>query len=246
VGVAGVQFQLDGANLGAEDSSIPYTVDWDSTAVANGTYQLTAVARDAAGNSTPSAAVNVTVDNPVDTEAPDVQAFLTNLWNKYKDDPSAVHLTGGANAGTFGDLTSPGVAFVTGELTVPPGEFFKGAGILAIRDDYDPNVDTNNTPITKSSLKVQGTLEWTGLVIVAGWAPTVAVAPGGDVTIVGGFLAEDSVQSGGEVSLDSATVTLQVEDDFRVLYSSGIFEETGLINPIMPIVTKKVIGMREL
>ena len=103
-----------------------------------------------------------------------------------------------------------------------------------------------NTPTTKASLLVQGTLEWTGLVIVAGWAPTVRVDPGGDVTIVGGFLAEDSVQSGGEVSLDSATVTLQVEDDFRVLYSSEVFAEQGLINPLMPIVTKRVIGMRDI
>ena len=31
VGVAGVQFRLDGANLGAEDTAAPYSVTWDST-----------------------------------------------------------------------------------------------------------------------------------------------------------------------------------------------------------------------
>ena len=31
VGVAGVQFLLDGANLGAEDTSSPYSLSWNTT-----------------------------------------------------------------------------------------------------------------------------------------------------------------------------------------------------------------------
>jgi hypothetical protein len=31
VGVAGVQFLLDGVNLGVEDTTSPYAVSWDST-----------------------------------------------------------------------------------------------------------------------------------------------------------------------------------------------------------------------
>jgi len=74
VGVAGVQFKLDGANLGAEDKSSPYGVSWNTTAVANGSHSLTAAARDAAGNRTTSAAVTVTVSNapPPDTTPPTV------------------------------------------------------------------------------------------------------------------------------------------------------------------------------
>ena len=52
VGVAGVQFKLDGAALGAEDTAAPYSVSWNTTAAANGIHSLTAVARDAAGNQT--------------------------------------------------------------------------------------------------------------------------------------------------------------------------------------------------
>jgi hypothetical protein len=63
VGIAGVQLKLDGANLGAEDTTAPYSVSWDTTKVANGSHTLTAVARDAAGNTTTSAAVSVTVSN---------------------------------------------------------------------------------------------------------------------------------------------------------------------------------------
>src|SRR5439155_7019993 len=50
VGVAGVQFKLDGATLGVEDTTAPYAVSWNTTAAADGTHTLTAVARDAAGN----------------------------------------------------------------------------------------------------------------------------------------------------------------------------------------------------
>jgi hypothetical protein len=63
IGVVGVQFLLNGANLGAEDLTSPYSISWNTTTVANGTYTLTARARDAAGNSTTSAGVVVTVNN---------------------------------------------------------------------------------------------------------------------------------------------------------------------------------------
>src|SRR5207302_1841062 len=62
VGVVGVQFQLDGTNLGAEVTAAPYTVSWDTTTATNAPHTLTAVARDAAGN-TASSAVTVTVSN---------------------------------------------------------------------------------------------------------------------------------------------------------------------------------------
>jgi hypothetical protein len=70
VGVAGVQFKLDGTNLGAEDTTSPYSVSWNTTAAANGSHALTAVARDAAGNVTTAATVTVTVSN--DTTPPSV------------------------------------------------------------------------------------------------------------------------------------------------------------------------------
>jgi hypothetical protein len=74
VGVVGVQFLLDGVNLQAEDTIAPYSVNWNTTASTNGSHTLTAVARDAAGNSKTSAAVTVTVNNgaPPDTTPPSV------------------------------------------------------------------------------------------------------------------------------------------------------------------------------
>ena len=66
VGVVGVQFKLDGANLGAEDATSPYSVSWNTATASNASHTLSAVARDAAGN-TATSTVTVTVDNVVPT-----------------------------------------------------------------------------------------------------------------------------------------------------------------------------------
>ncbi|PYP15633.1 MAG: hypothetical protein DMD54_11645 [Gemmatimonadetes bacterium] len=72
--VVGVQFQMNGTSIGAEVTTggvsgpgatgpTKYALSWDSHGVANGTYTLTAIARDAVGHTTTSAGVTVTVSN---------------------------------------------------------------------------------------------------------------------------------------------------------------------------------------
>jgi len=61
--VVGVQFKANGSNIGSEDTSAPYSINWNSTGVADGNYSITATARDAAGNTTTSSGVAVTVTN---------------------------------------------------------------------------------------------------------------------------------------------------------------------------------------
>jgi hypothetical protein len=63
VGVAGVQFLLDGAALGSEVTTAPFSLSWNSATASNGAHSLSARARDAAGNQTTSATVAVTVSN---------------------------------------------------------------------------------------------------------------------------------------------------------------------------------------
>jgi hypothetical protein len=63
VGVVGVQFKLDGTNLGSEDTASPYSVSWNTLNATNGTHTLTAVARDAAGNTKSATNITVTVSN---------------------------------------------------------------------------------------------------------------------------------------------------------------------------------------
>ena len=69
VSVAGVQFTLDGVNLGAEDTAAPYEVFWNSATVPNGAHVLAAIARDTTGNQQVATNVSVAVTN--DATAPD-------------------------------------------------------------------------------------------------------------------------------------------------------------------------------
>jgi hypothetical protein len=85
VGVAGVQFLADGANVATEDTSSPYSISYDTTALGNGSHAFSARARDAAGNTTTAAAVTVTVSNAAVTGHPRIwldAATLTSLRQK--------------------------------------------------------------------------------------------------------------------------------------------------------------------
>ena len=62
-----MQFKLDGANLGSEDTSSPYSVSWNTATASNGSHSLTAKAYDAVGNVGMSTAVIFTVNNVADT-----------------------------------------------------------------------------------------------------------------------------------------------------------------------------------
>ena len=80
-GVASAQFQRSPAGagtwttIGAADTTSPYSVNWDTTAVADGLYDLRVITTDNVGNTLTSALVtNVTVDNTVPTNALNVQS----------------------------------------------------------------------------------------------------------------------------------------------------------------------------
>ncbi|HSD22658.1 MAG TPA: Ig-like domain-containing protein, partial [Anaeromyxobacter sp.] len=105
VGVAGVQFLLDGASLGAEDTAAPYAISWNTTGASNGTHSLSARARDAAGNVTTSPAVSVTVSNTA----------TTGLAAGYAFDEGAGTLAADASGhGLTGTLTN-GAGWSTGK-----------------------------------------------------------------------------------------------------------------------------------
>ena len=84
IGVVGLQFQLNAVSLGAEITSAPYSIAWDTAAVANGSHTLTATARDAAGNTAASAPVAVTVANNAVVRVQDTSGTIaftpTGTW----------------------------------------------------------------------------------------------------------------------------------------------------------------------
>jgi len=113
VGVVGVQFKVDGANLGVEDTTAPYSVAWNTTTIANGSKTLTAVARDAAGNVTTSAAVTVTVSNSVDpspwpNDPPAFRTISDQQWDLLNGNGwNFLRRTGSKDPDIVADATAP-------------------------------------------------------------------------------------------------------------------------------------------
>jgi hypothetical protein len=136
VGVAGVQFKLDGNNLSAEDTSSPYSISWDATAATNGSHTLTAVARDAAGNTTASTAVNVTVTGGI---TPDTT-------------PPAVSLTAPANGATVSGSSVSVAANASDNIGVIGVQFKLDGSSLGSEDTTSPyGVTWNATQVSNGS-----------------------------------------------------------------------------------------------
>ena len=100
VGVAGVQFKIDGQALGAERTSPPYSVTWNTTTASNASHVVSAVARDAAGNQS-EAQVDVTVSNTSQNPAGLVAAYGFNQGSGVQ----VADASGQGNTGTISSAT---------------------------------------------------------------------------------------------------------------------------------------------
>ncbi|MDB5075301.1 MAG: hypothetical protein JWO42_1480, partial [Chloroflexi bacterium] len=115
IGVAGVQFTLDGGSLGAEVTTSPYAVQWDTATASNGSHTLVAVARDAAGNTTTAKSVTVTVSNSAGNQATVGQWGPVVTWPEV-----SIHaaLTPSGKILTFqGDFTQGGQQYLLNPTT---------------------------------------------------------------------------------------------------------------------------------
>ncbi|MBX3471742.1 MAG: hypothetical protein KF878_33215 [Planctomycetes bacterium] len=205
----------------------------------------------------------------LDNQLPDVQEFAWALWQAYGGQPGTVTIpANNANLGVsssvleVGTASDPKVAFTTGNLNIGENRTLRGHGILIIRDNYHPVLGPfNNTPsgnTNQAKLIVSGNLEWTGLVILAGWAPSVdtkGMTTGKQVRINGAFFGEDSVQSGGETSLDSAQIQFYLGPSidstesrgfFRLTYCRSLFEPGGFVYNFMPELRRDLVFIRDL
>lgn len=127
--VVGVQFQVDGVNLGVEITTPPYETIWDSTSETPGTFTLTATARDLAGA---SATATVTVN---------LTALPIPIGNV-----AVTMVAAGLTAGRFhfAFLSEPGVTYVVEyktELSAPDWQTLtsvSGTGELVPVEDPTP------------------------------------------------------------------------------------------------------------
>ncbi len=108
VGVAGVQFTVDGANLGSEITTAPYAASLNTTQYANGSHTVAAVARDAAGNKS-TASVSVTVSNttaPPPANSSDLVIYQGSLTSPWVDNSWSATVTYGSTEQTYAGSSS--------------------------------------------------------------------------------------------------------------------------------------------
>src|SRR5436309_844777 len=223
IGVVGVQFRLDGANLGAEVTTGPYSMSWNTATASNGSHTLTAVARDAAGNTATSSAVNVTVDNVAPTvtinqaggQADPTNASPINFTVVFSEAVSgftSADVTIGGTAGGTKTVTvsgGPGTYNVavsgmtsgTVIATVPAGVVSDGAGNLNTASTSTDNTVTFNTtpPAVAVTSPASGAT-------VAGTVPVTADASD-DVGVVGVQFKLDGANLGAEDTTNPYSVS---------------------------------------
>ena len=99
-GVAYVQFKLDGTDLGARLTTIPYTFAWDSRSVPNGPHMLQAMAADRAGPSCDGTEPNIgmsnvitmNVQNNLDHTPPTIELYVNGVRVASGEGPSLAYL----------------------------------------------------------------------------------------------------------------------------------------------------------
>jgi glucose/arabinose dehydrogenase len=183
--VAGVQFRVDGTNVGAEDTSPPYSVVWDSRAVANGNHTITAVARDPSSNSTTSAPASVEVDN---ASAPPPTGLVAAYGFDEGDGAAVADASGTGNGGA-----------ITGAAWSTQGRFGN-----ALQFD---GVDDRVVVADASSLDLSGgmTLEaWVRPTLGTGWRTALA-KESGDTVAYSLYSNRTTLVPATEVNLDGRT-----------------------------------------
>ena len=163
--VGGVQFQLDGVNLGAEVTGAPYSVSWDTTTTSNAFHTLTAVARNALGIRFASDPVTVTVSNsspppppPTVTRVEETDPSITYTGDWFPTDPrtwsggTAVYSTTAGNEATLA-FTGTAVDWIgfLGPQTGIARVFLDGV-LAAEVDTYSPTEQTQVVVFRATSL----------------------------------------------------------------------------------------------
>jgi len=110
--VAGVTFRVNGTTQGTEDTTSPYAITWNTTTLANGTYTLSAVARDASGNTTTSSNVSVTVNNTVTPPPTPLPTTFTN--NQRVQTTANLNVRATANGTLLGNQPTASLGTIVG------------------------------------------------------------------------------------------------------------------------------------
>ena len=198
--ILGVQFLLDGNNLGAEVTSAPYSLTWDTSSL-SGTHTLAAIAYNSAGLNATSAPITVTVNNSGNgavvgswssaVNLPTVAVNLILLKNNkllFYEDGSSVTLWDYIN-NTFTSLPINVDLFCSGHAVLADGRVLVVGGYgqssnpigIANAEIFDPS---NNT--------------WTMVPSMAyrRWYPTATTLSDGRVLVTAGWQTSNHSNAG--------------------------------------------------
>ena len=212
VSVVGVQFLLDGAALGAEVMTPPYSITWDTKTVSDGTHALAARARDGAGLATTSTPVTVTVSNapnaavvgswssPVSTPAVAVNLILlpNNRVLFYQD--GSTPTVWDYVAGTFTNVPVPTDLFCSGHAMMADGRILVVGG-------YGESPTTIG--IKSAEIFDPVKLTWTSVpnMQYRRWYPNATTLPDGRILVVAGWQTTANSNAGVSEIYDPGTNT---------------------------------------
>ncbi len=162
--IAGVQFFVDGDDVGAEDTVSPYSISWNTATASNGTHFITAVARDSAGGTATASVVTVTVDN--DT-APTVSVTEPSNDATVSGANVIVSATASDDVGVLGvQFLIDGVPFGAEDTSAPYTITWntlavtKGAHQISARARDTASQQTTSTPINVTVAKATPVISW--------------------------------------------------------------------------------------
>ena len=209
-GVAGVQFLLDGATLGAEVTTPPYSLTWDTTTAAAGAHTLAARARNVTGLTTTSSTVAVTVDNsgnpaivgswssPVNIPAVAVNLILLkNNTVLFYQDGSTPAVWNYVN-GTFTSVPTTADLFCSGHALLSDGRVLVIGGFGGTTSDYG---------IANAEIFDPSNNTWTAVPKMAyrRWYPTATTLSDGRVLATAGWETTEHTNAGIPEIYDPST-----------------------------------------
>jgi hypothetical protein len=166
VKIASVQFEIDGANLGAADTGAPYTLALNTKTYSNGSHTLKAIARDAAGNQTASDAITVNISNGTASSGPSTVsvtattplaiirgangAFTFTRTGSTKS-PLRVNYTLGGTATRGKDYFRAGVGAMPTSIAIPAGSASVTMRIVARNNITHANPETVTLTLSPAS-----------------------------------------------------------------------------------------------
>lgn len=232
VAVAGVQFKIDGNNVGSEVTTAPYSIVIDTNTLSNAAHIITAVARDVSGATTTSSGVSVTVNNvqPLPDLVVTSLAYANGLFSctilnqGTADTPTGIDVGVGYSVDgqykTWGGLAtlplSAGASASIGTggdpYTITPGTHT----ITAYVDDLDRIIEGNQSN-NQFSITVNISAPLSGPVVsmtaptngdtVSGSTLTISATASDDIGVLGVQFKVDGVNAGAEVTTAPYSIT---------------------------------------